>query len=159
MTRATNFQIILIVLIRPGSKSNTQSLTRGVKKLSDLNNNKVVTTTALMRTTTVTATEITTEAQEVMVLITTKIDTTNRRAAATGAKGRKARHVIAGMCECELIVIISNYRQDRQETTSRLSAKQKNKPNQLWTPSTNHSRQIFLVSYIKQFQMLACSRL
>ena len=109
MTRATNFQIILIVLIRPGSKSNTPSLTSEVKKLSDLNNNKV-TTTALMRTTTKTVTETTTEAQEVMVLITTKIDTTNRRAAATGAKGRIARHVIAGMCECELIVIISNYR-------------------------------------------------
>ena len=173
-----SFRIILIVLIRPGSKQNGQTLTSKAKMFLCLRHLKIkVTIMAIMRTTTVMV--ILKATLVIVVLITTtkhrlclcrtyhacrntrsmcirvvmEEDTANRQAA-TWPKGSKARHIMAGMCECDLVVIVSNYRQDRQETTSRLATKQTNSG-----PSANHSRQIFLVSYIKQYQTLACSRL
>ena len=144
MSKGMSFLIIQIVLIRTGSQSNIQMLIskRNINPCLKRLKIKATIMATLMRTTTV---MVTVKATLVIKVLITTIsprlchtcsirlvmeDTANRQAAPTWPMGSKASHIMSGMCECDLMVIVSNYRQDRQETTSRLATKQ---TNQLWT--------------------------
>ena len=125
MSKGMSFLIISIVLIRTGSQSNIQMLISKAKNNQCLKRLKIKVAIMVtrMRTTTVMVTVKATLV--IMVLITTispklchkcsirlvmEEDTANRLAAPTWPMGSKASHIMSGMCECDLMVIVSNYR-------------------------------------------------